>query len=100
MRWTQWNVPDNRPLANFASTIILKAKDFASEITIFNTQQNKMTRESEISQEHVTNNKAVRNTLLDQGIRPENLPPAEDLKRVERRIASEEEKSKKKKLTR
>jgi len=89
----QWKVPDNRPLADFAPTIILKAKDFATEITIFNARQHGMKSESAISQEHVTNNQAVRNTLLERGIRPESLPPAEDVKKVERRLASEEKKS-------
>lgn len=89
----QWKVPDNRPLADFAPTIILKAKDFATEITIFNARQHGMTTETNISQEHVTNNQAVRNTLLERGIRPETLSPAEDVKKVERRMASEEKKS-------
>lgn len=89
----QWNVPDKRPLADFAPTIILKAKDFATEITIFNAREHGLRTESEISREHVTNNTAVRNTLLERGIRPENLPPAEDVKKVERRLASEEKKS-------
>ncbi len=89
----QWKVPDNRPLADFAPTIILKAKDFAAEITIFNARLHAMNTESAISHEHVTNNQAVRNTLLERGIRPESLPPAEDLKKVERRLTSEEKKS-------
>ncbi len=85
----EWNVPDKRPLADFAPTIILKAKDFATEITIFNAREHKMKSEGQISTEHITNNKAVRNTLLERGIRPESLPPAEDVKKVERRLASE-----------
>jgi len=89
----QWKVPDTRPLADFAPTIILKAKDFAAEITIFNSRQRGMKTETAISREHITNNKAVRQTLLDRGIRPESLPPAEDVKKVERRLASEEKKS-------
>ena len=89
----QWNVPDKRPLADFAPTIILKAKDFATEITIFNAREHGMSSESEISREHVTNNTAVRNTLIERGIRPETLPPAEDVKKVERRLASEEKRS-------
>ncbi len=92
----QWNVPDNRPLADFAPTIILKAKDFATEITIFNARQHGMKNESVISSEHITNNQAVRNTLLERGIRPEHLPAAEDVKKVERRLASEEKKALKK----
>lgn len=89
----QWQVPDSRPLADFAPTILLKAKDFATEITIFNARQHQMDSEQVISTEHITNNKAVRNTLLDRGIRPEALPPAEDVKKVERRLASENKKA-------
>lgn len=89
----QWKVPGGRPLADFAPTIILKAKDFATEITIFNAREHKMQSEGAISREHVTNNDAVRQTLLNRGIRPENLPPDEDIKKVERRLASDERKS-------
>lgn len=92
----QWRVPDSRPLADFAPTIILKAKDFAAEITIHNARVHNMGTEPQISQEHVTNNKAVRETLLSRGIRPESLPPAEDVKKVERRLTSEEKKALKK----
>lgn len=90
---SQWKVPDSRPLADFAPTIILKAKDFAAEITIFNASQHQMNSESEISREHITNNEAVRNTLLERGIRPEALPPAEDVKKTERRLSAEEKKA-------
>jgi len=89
----QWKVPDSRPLADFAPTIILKAKDFAAEITIFNAREHKLGSERAISKEHITNNEAVRKTLLERGIRPESLPPAEDVKKVERRLASEDKKS-------
>jgi DNA-damage-inducible protein D len=89
----QWRVPDTRPLADFAPTIILKAKDFATEITIHNAREQAMNREQQISKEHVTNNEAVRQTLLDRGIRPESLPPDEDVKKVERRIASSEKRA-------
>ena len=89
----QWQVPDNRPLADFAPTIILKAKDFATEITIHNARAQNMNREQQISSEHVTNNEAVRQTLINRGIRPEELPPAEDVKKVERRLASADKKS-------
>lgn len=88
-----WKVPAKRPLADFAPTIVLKAKDFATEITIHNARQHRMTSETKISNEHITNNKAVRKTLLERGIRPESLPPEEDVKKVERRLTSEEKKS-------
>ncbi len=89
----QWRVPDSRPLADFAPTIILKAKDFATEMTIHNARAHQMGTEPEISHEHVTNNKAVRDTLLSRGIRPESLPAAEDVKKVERRLTSDEKKA-------
>lgn len=92
----QWKVPDSRPLADFAPTILLKAKDFATEITIFNARQHQMDSEGKISKEHITNNKAVRNTLLERGIRPEKLTPEEDVKKVERRQHSDDKKSLKK----
>jgi DNA-damage-inducible protein D len=88
-----WKVPDSRPLADFAPTIILKAKDFAAEITIFNARQHQMGSEGAISREHITNNEAVRKTLLERGIRPEALPAAEDVKKVERRLSAEDKKS-------
>lgn len=89
----QWQVPDKRPLADFAPTIVLKAKDFATEITIHNARAQTMQSERQISEEHVTNNDAVRQTLLNRGIRPERLPAAEDVKKVERRLTSAEKKS-------
>jgi DNA-damage-inducible protein D len=88
-----WKVPDNRPLADFAPTIILKAKDFATEITIHNAREHQLSTEEGISREHVKNNQAVRKTLLDRGIRPESLAPAEDVKKLERRLASEDKQS-------
>jgi DNA-damage-inducible protein D len=92
----QWKVPDSRPLADFSPTILLKAKDFAAEITIFNARQHQMDREGQISKEHITNNQAVRTTLLERGIRPESLPPEEDVKKVERRLQSDDKKALKK----
>ena len=90
---SHWKVSAKRPLADFAPTIILKAKDFATEITIHNAREHHLGSERAISDEHITNNAAVRNTLLQRGIRPEKLPPAEDVKKVERRLTSEEKKS-------
>ena len=95
----QWKVPVSRPLADFAPTIILKAKDFATEITIFNSRERGLSSEATISKEHVTNNQAVRNTLLERGIRPESLSPDEDIKKVERRLISDEKKAVKKPTT-
>jgi len=89
-------VPKNRALADFQPTIILKAKDFATEITIFNTKQKGLNSEQCISDEHVESNKSVRETLLKRGIHPERLPAEEDIKKVERKLKSENKKISKK----
>ncbi|MCE2929299.1 MAG: hypothetical protein LW817_06695 [Candidatus Caenarcaniphilales bacterium] len=89
----KWKVPESRPLADFAPTIILKAKDFAAEITIFNSKEKNLNTEARISDEHVINNKTVRKTLLERGIKPENLEPEEDIKKLERRLSTDTKKS-------
>lgn len=86
-------VPVSRPIADFLPTISIKAKDFAAEMTNVNVQQKDLYGESQISKEHIENNKAVRQIMIQRGIIPENLPPAEDVKKVERRLASEEKKA-------
>lgn len=88
----RWNI-QNKPLADFMPTILLKAKDFATEITIYNAKEKNMKSENQISNEHVTNNKAVRDTLISRGIVPENVKPEEDIKKVERKLASEKKKT-------
>jgi DNA-damage-inducible protein D len=88
----KWGVKENKPLADFMPTILLKAKDFATEITIYNAKQNHMTQENQISNEHITNNKAVRQTLVSRGITPEDVTPSEDVKKVQRRLDSETKK--------
>ncbi len=90
------NIPESRALADFQPTIILKAKDFATEITIFNSKAKMLTSEQFISAEHVINNKSVRKTLLNRGIIPEQLPVEEDIKKVERKLKSEDSKNIKK----
>lgn len=87
---------DGKPIAEFMPTILLKAKDFATEITIHNAREKRMNTEWQISVEHITNNKTVRNTLISRGIVPENLPPAPELTKVERKLKSEEKKEVKK----
>ena len=82
--------PDSRPLADFLPTISIKAKDFAAEMTSVNVQQKDLHGQEQITREHVDNNTAVRNMLLQRGIVPELLPPGEDIKKVERRLKSEE----------
>ena len=88
----KWDIK-NKPLADFMPTILLKAKDFATEITIFNAKQHKMKTESQISKEHITNNQSVRKTLISRGIKPENLPPEEDISKIGRKLKSEEKKN-------
>lgn len=85
-------VPQSRPLADFLPTITIKAKDFANEITNFNIKKDDLDSEREITNEHVKNNADVRALLGDRGIVPEQLPPAEDLKKIERRHTAEAKK--------
>jgi DNA-damage-inducible protein D len=86
-------VPDSRALADFLPTITIKAKDFATEITTFNIKKDKRLRNEEtISRDHIKNNEDVRKVLTDRGIKPEELPPAEDIKKIERRVKEEEKK--------
>ena len=85
-------IPDKRTLADFLPTISIKAKDFAAEMTSVNVQTKDLHGEGSITQEHIDNNAAVRKMLVYRGIIPENLPPAEDVKKVERRLESEQKK--------
>ena len=78
-------VPQKRPLADFLPTITIKAKDFANEITNFNIARDDLNTERYITIEHVKNNADVRKVLTDRGITPENLPPADDIKKIERK---------------
>lgn len=90
---TRLGVPDSRSLADFLPTITIKAKDFATEITNFNLKKDdRLRNEDTISRDHVKNNQDVRKVLTDRGIKPEELPPAEDIKKLERRVKAEEKK--------
>jgi DNA-damage-inducible protein D len=93
-------VPDNRPLADFLPTITITAKQLAAEITNFNVKQNDLKGEGRITDEHVKNNKDVRNLLGKSGIKPEQLPAEEDIKKLERRVKSADKGIEKKKLKR
>jgi DNA-damage-inducible protein D len=94
-------VPDNRPVADFLPTISIKAKDLAAEMTGLNVQSKDLKGQIKIEKEHIDNNLAVRNMLTQRGIVPENLAPAEDVKKLQRKLDGEEKKvlkgSKKKK---
>ena len=87
---TRLAVPAGRPLADFLPTITIKAKDFANEITHTQVKQQNLRGETSIAQEHVKNNSDVRKLLRARKIVPEELPPAEDAKKLERRLKSEE----------
>lgn len=82
-------VPAARPLADFLPTLTIKAKDFANELTSHNVIEKNLHTEAGISKEHVDNNLAVRKILSERGVRPEKLPPAEDVKKVAKRIEGE-----------
>ncbi|WP_437131240.1 DNA damage-inducible protein D [Peptostreptococcus russellii] len=85
-------VKNNRPLADFLPTLTITAKNLATEMTNYNVEEKNLYGESPITDEHVENNTSVRNMLRERGIQPENLPPDEDIKKLERRVKSEEKK--------
>ena len=85
-------VKDNRPLADFLPTLTIAAKNLATEMTNYNVEDKDLYGENAITVEHMQNNKSVRDMLGQRGIRPEELPPAEDIKKLERRVASEHKK--------
>ncbi|MDR1879480.1 MAG: DNA damage-inducible protein D [Tannerellaceae bacterium] len=86
-------VPENRPVADFLPTVSIKAKDFAAAMTAENVQIKDLTGISSIKKEHVDNNLGVRKIMIERGLVPENLPPAEDVKKVERRLNTEKKKA-------
>ena len=86
-------IPDNRPLADFLPTLLIKAKDFATEITNFNIRKEDLEGENDITGEHVKNNTDVRKLLIDRNITPENLPAEEDIRKLERRVNTEHKKN-------
>lgn len=82
-------VPENRPVADFLPTISIKAKDLAAEMTGLNVQSKDLKGQNPIEKEHVENSSAVRKMLVERGIQPENLPPAEDVKKVQRKLEND-----------
>jgi DNA-damage-inducible protein D len=90
---SKMNVPDNRPVADFLPTVSIKAKDFAAAMTAENVQLKDLKGVPRIEKEHVENNTAVRKIMLERGLVPENLPPAEDVKKTERRLTAEDKKA-------
>lgn len=88
----RYGVKENRPLADFLPTLTIAAKNLATEMTNYNVTEKDMYGEEKITKEHVDNNSSVRNMLGKRGIKPENLKPAEDLKKLERRVKTENEK--------
>ena len=88
----KYRIKENRPLADFLPTLTIAAKNLATEMTNYNVTEKDMYGEGSITNEHVDNNLSVRNMLNKRGIKPENLKPAEDLKKLERRVKSESKK--------
>ena len=86
------SVPKNRPLADFLPTVTIAAKNLATELTNFNVKQKNLDGEPTITHEHVKNNKEMRNVLAKNKIIPENLPPEEDIKKLERKMKKDEKK--------
>ena len=84
------SVPENRPLADFLPTLTIKAKDFATELTSHNVVEKDLSGENQISNEHVENNQAVRKMLIERGVKPESLPPAEDVRKLQRKLDKDE----------
>ena len=91
-------IPENRPLADFLPTITITAKQLATEITNFNVRQHDLKGEASITDEHIKNNGDVRELLGKSGIKPEQLPAEEDIKKLERRVKSADKEIEKKKL--
>lgn len=91
-------VAESRPLADFLPTITITAKQLATEITNFNVRKNDLKGEQHITVEHVKNNKDVRGLLGKSGIKPEELPAEEDIKKLERRVKTLDKKIAKNKL--
>lgn len=85
-------VKDNRPLADFLPTLTIAAKNLATEMTNYNVEEKDLRGEAAITTEHVQNNSSVRSMLGERGIKPEQLPPSEDIKKLERRVKSQEKK--------
>ena len=85
-------VQDKRPLADFLPTLTIAAKNLATEMTNYNVEEKDLQGETAITVEHVENNTSVRDMLGQRGIKPENLPASEDIKKLERRVKREEKK--------
>lgn len=83
---------DKRPLADFLPTLTIAAKNLATEMTNYNVEEKDLQGESAITVEHVENNTSVRDMLGQRGIKPEDLPASEDIKKLERRVKREEKK--------
>jgi DNA-damage-inducible protein D len=82
--------PKGRALADFLPTITIKAKDFANEITNFSIKRDYLHTEAQIAREHIKNNREIRKLLGRRKIKPEELPAAEDVRKVEKRLLLEE----------
>lgn len=87
---SQYGIVNSRPLADFLPTLTIAAKNLATEMTNHNVLQDDLQGEHAITREHIQNNSSVREMLEKRGIEPERLPAAEDIKKLERRVKSDE----------
>lgn len=85
-------VKSNRPLADFLPTLTIAAKNLATEMTNYNVESKDLHGKHPITSEHIQNNQSVRAMLGQRGIKPEELPPSEDIKKIERKVAQDEKK--------
>jgi len=85
-------VAANRPLADFLPTLTIKAKDFAAELTSHNVIEKDLKGDTLISKEHIDNNTAVRKMLKERGVKPEELPAVDDVKKLQRKLKTEQKK--------
>lgn len=90
MMKAKFGIVQSRPLADFLPTLTIAAKNLATEMTNHNVRQSDLHGESAITKEHIQNNTSVREMLDQRGIKPEELPPEEDIKKLERRVKTEE----------
>ncbi len=89
----KWGVPKTEPLADYSPTVVLKGKDFANEMTIFNTKEKNLQTTNKLIEEHTDNNLIVRSAMLERGIIPEKLAPEEDIKKVKKKLNTNKKKS-------
>ena len=86
---SKWEIPKDKPLADFAPTVVLKGKDFANELTVYNSKEKQLHNKVQITQEHIENNSTIRKAMIERGIVPEELKPETDIKKIKKKLSSE-----------